>query len=416
LLGEQEDALAAERYLLYAAVSRPQELLVLSWHAAGDDGAAAARSLFIDDVCDLFDQRLYETRIGGRSSTSDRRARESPPPATAGAGAGAGAIAPLRDEELLIELGAHTWSPSSLAVWMSCPVRWLVERMLRAEDLDPRPEPLARGGLAHVALKQTLEGLKAETGSARLTQERLPLARELLARALAQEEARFALSAAPERRPGVRRRLRADLERYLEHAAASALERAGAGEEAHARRPFEPAYLELEFGLAQSDEDAGQRGEQDQLPAFDLGDGVMLRGRVDRVDVSPEGNAIVYDYKGRSAYGAAKWIAERELQVALYMRAVETLLGVRAVGGFYQPLSGGDLRARGVLELGAGAQTEYVGDDAREHVEVRALLDEAAAVAREAAAQAARGQLEPRPRTCAFKGGCSYPAICRCGC
>ena len=29
-LGEQEDALAAERYLLYAAVSRPEDLLVLS--------------------------------------------------------------------------------------------------------------------------------------------------------------------------------------------------------------------------------------------------------------------------------------------------------------------------------------------------------------------------------------------------
>jgi len=35
------------------------------------------------------------------------------------------------------------------------------------------------------------------------------------------------------------------------------------------------------------------------------------------------------------------------------------------------------------------------------------------AAAREAAAQAARGELEPRPPTCAFKGGCRYPAICR---
>src|SRR4029077_9405727 len=34
LLGEPRDALAAERYLLYAAASRPEELLVLSWHAA----------------------------------------------------------------------------------------------------------------------------------------------------------------------------------------------------------------------------------------------------------------------------------------------------------------------------------------------------------------------------------------------
>ncbi len=33
VLGEPQDALAAERYLLYAVVSRPEELLVLSWHS-----------------------------------------------------------------------------------------------------------------------------------------------------------------------------------------------------------------------------------------------------------------------------------------------------------------------------------------------------------------------------------------------
>ena len=49
-----------ERYALYAAVSRPQELLVLSWHAGDDDGVAEARSLFVDDVVDLFDEGLEE--------------------------------------------------------------------------------------------------------------------------------------------------------------------------------------------------------------------------------------------------------------------------------------------------------------------------------------------------------------------
>jgi ATP-dependent helicase/DNAse subunit B len=399
LLGEQEDALAAERYLYYAAVSRPEERLFLSWHAADDDGAAAMRSLFIDDVCDLFEDDLKRTRSSGRSRA----------PLASEAGARGAAIAALHDDGVLAGLAAHTWSASSLSVWVGCPVRWLVERMLRARDIEPHPEPLARGGLAHVALKQTLEGLRSETGSARLTPEKLKLARELLGRALAEGEAQFPLSAAPERRPGLRRRLHADLERYLEHAAACA--------EPATERVFEPTHLELEFGFApREEEEDGAGGEERGLPAFDLGGGVMLRGRVDRVDVSADGAALVYDYKGRSAHGAAKWIAERELQVALYMRALEALLGVRVVGGFYQPLSGGDLRARGVLELGAGAPGECVGDDARAPAEVRALVDEALATAREAAAEAARGELEPRPRTCAFKGGCSYPAICRCEC
>ena len=46
--------------------------------------------------------------------------------------------------------------------------------------------------------------------------------------------------------------------------------------------------------------------------------------------------------------------------------------------------------------------------------EVRELLDEALASVRGAAAEAARGALEPRPQTCAFHGGCMYPTICRC--
>jgi len=40
--------------------------------------------------------------------------------------------------------------------------------------------------------------------------------------------------------------------------------------------------------------------------------------------------------------------------------------------------------------------------------------DLAAGMLREAAAQAGRGELEPRPRTCAYRGGCMYPTICRC--
>jgi ATP-dependent helicase/nuclease subunit B len=410
-LTEHEDALAAERYLLYAAASRPQELLVLSWHTAGDDGAPQMRSLFVDDVCDLFEgppgERVRRP-LGAVGRPSSQK--ETATAARAGRAGVDRSVsdrpAPLRDRELLADLRGHTWSASSLEVWMSCPVRWLVERMLRAEDLDPDPEPLARGGLAHAVLKDTFEGLRRETGSARLTAGRLGLARELLKSALAENAADFALSPAPERRPGLRRRLEADLERYLEHAAGAASPDGGDGGE----RSLEPTHLELGFGFAEGD-DRWQPGEQ---PAFDLGGGVMLRGRIDRVDVGADGEAIVYDYKGRSASPAAKWIAERDLQVALYMLAIEALLGLRAVGGFYQPLTGGDLRPRGVLEDESGAQVECVGSDRRERADMRALLSEVLAAAREAAAQAGRGELQPRPQTCGFRGGCAYPTICRC--
>ncbi len=378
------DALAVERYLLYAAISRPEELLVLSWHAASDDGAGETRSLFVDDVVDLFEEGLEERRRRRPLGAVDRpvpRAARPPRP-----------LAPLREEGLTEELREHTWSASSLEVWASCPVKWFVQRMLRAEDLDPDPEPLARGGLAHAVLKDTLEELRERAGSAKLTPARLGLARDLLREALQRRAKEFPLSAAEERRPGLRRRLEADLERYLEHAA-------------ERESPLEPTYLELGFGFA----------EEEGLPALELGEGLRLRGRIDRVDVGTGGReAVVYDYKGRNAPPAAKWVEQGNVQVALYMRAVEELLGLEAVGGFYQPLSGADLRARGVLDGESAMEIGCVRGDVREHAEVAELLVQAVAQAREAAAQAGRGELEARPRTCAYRGGCMYPTICRC--
>jgi ATP-dependent helicase/DNAse subunit B len=390
-LGEHEDTLAAERYLLYAAVSRPEELLVLSWHVADDDGEPTARSLFVDDVCDLFTETLGERRarrpLGAVDPTPANAPRIDLPQ-------GSGA---LSDERLLAELRERPWSASSLEQWIGCPMRWFVERVLHPGAFDPEPEPFARGGLAHAALRDTLEGLRSETGSARLTPARLTRARQLLREALQINEADYPLSVVPERRPGVRRRLRADLERYLEHAA-------------EADSPLEPRFLELGFGIGADDE----RGEESSLGAFELGPGVRMRGRIDRVDVDEAGQAVVYDYKSSDAPPQAKWLAENKLQVALYMLAVENLLGLDAAGGFYQPLSGPDLRARGVLDGESSVVLDCVRGDTQEHERVRELLGEALDAALAAAAQAARGELEARPRTCAFRGGCQFPTICRC--
>lgn len=392
-LGEHEDALAAERYLLYAAVSRPQELLVLSWHVSDDDGEPTARSLFVEDVCDLFDQRLLSQRLrrplGAVGWPDEAEQAESPVRAPA-----PGVLDHVR---VLAELQRQVWSASSLETWIGCPVRWFVERMLRPGSLEPDAEPLARGGLAHAVLKDTLEALRRNTGSARVRPATLALARELLEQAFSENAAEFPLSVVPERRPGALRRLRSDLHRYLSHAA-------------EADSELEPSALELGFGFASGDE----RGPASTLPAFELGGGVRMRGRIDRVDVSEQGDAVVYDYKARVAPPAAKWIGDGKLQVALYMRAVEDLLGVSAAGGFYQPLSGPDLRARGLLDADSGVELDCVRGDVREHVEVRGLLDEALAAAREAAAQAACGALEARPPSCAYNGGCQYPQICRC--
>lgn len=379
------DPLAGERYLFYAALSRPRELLALSWHTADDDGMQRSRSLFVDDVCDLFACDLHGARVKralgevgeGRSGS----ARPAPP------------IAALRDERVLDELGERRlWSASALEAWAGCPVRWFVERLLGARDLEPEAEPLARGALAHAALREVLEGLRRETGSARLRPAVLARARQLLGAALAEHEREHPLSVAPERVPGARRRLRADLERYLDHAA-------------EGESTLEPTHLELSFGFAE---------EPEGLPALDLGQGIGVRGRIDRIDVDPaSGAAVVYDYKGARAPDAGRWSRERSFQVPLYMRALQAT-GTHVAGGFYQPLSGRDLRARGAVEVD-GVELDCVRGDAYEPDELRALIEEALQQARAAALEARAGRLEPRAATCGFgESGCMYPEICRC--
>jgi ATP-dependent helicase/DNAse subunit B len=390
VLRPEPDALAAERYLLYALVSRPEERLTLSWHTAGEDGTPLARSLFVDDVCDLFAEGLRERMArrgagaagwpGSEASASAIAVRPRP-------------IQPLQDERVLGALRERVlWSASSLETWAACPVKWFVERLLRGEDIDPDPEPIARGALAHAALKQTLERLREHTGLARLSPASLGLAKRLLHDALTELEPDYPLSSAPERVPGARRRLAVELERYLGYAAEQ-------------DSPFEPTYLELEFGFG---EDA------EALPPLELGEGVLLRGRIDRVDSGPGCEAVVYDYKGRSAPPSAKWLTDGAWQVALYMCAVRQLLGYTPVGGFYQPLAGKDIRPRGVLDGESGVDLDCVRTDKVEGEALRVLLDECMVAARAAADEARSGALEPRPDTCAYGGGCAYPTICRC--
>jgi RecB family exonuclease len=156
------------------------------------------------------------------------------------------------------------------------------------------------------------------------------------------------------------------------------------------------------------------------LPPLVLGDGpeqVLVRGMIDRVDADSAGHAVVRDYKsgaGRADWPAARWSADRRLQVALYLVVVRELTELEPVGGFYQPLRGNDLRGRGMFLAGAGdgAGAGAVERDGRSPEEFEAELDDAVQRAIAVAAELRSGRLEPCPQTCS-RNGCAYPGICR---
>jgi hypothetical protein len=227
-------------------------------------------------------------------------------------------------------------------------------------------------------------------GGGRLTPDRLDEARAILHAALRRHSAGARLSAHPERLRSALRRLEADLLRYVDHAA-------------HAGSDAVPAHFELTFG-----------GAEDERPAAELAGGALrLTGRIDRVDLI-DGEAIVYDYKGKTAPRRADWIEQARLQVGLYMLALPQVLGVDAAGGLYQPLGSEDGRPRGAIRDDADPGLRPYKPDRATEEELDALLDGVLGVALDALAGIRAGALAPRPERCAWNGGCAHPTICRC--
>lgn len=393
-----EDEADIEQLYLYAAVSRPTEELVLGWHEATDDGGPVVRSHFVDELARLLPAAVIDQpaarRLGaagwepGVAPTTRLAAQHT---AVAEGGAPPALIAPLTDAAALGPIRErHTWSASALETWVSCPVRWFVERHLRPGVLEPDAEQLVRGSLAHRVLEQVVAQLAAGDGGLAASS---PEARQRLVIAvLAAEAAGNPLSVNPERLRSELRRLELDLVGYLERAASSGTS-------------FTPKHFEFAFGTAEA-----------EYPALELGDGILrLAGVIDRIDLSPGGReAVIYDYKGRGKpIPPGRWLADGKLQVLLYLLAVRDLLSVHTVGGFYQPLNAEGHAARGVLlededPLLATTKGDRVTPEALE-----ALLAEAAERALAAVEEIRSGQLRPRPDTCGWQGGCQYPTICR---
>jgi ATP-dependent helicase/DNAse subunit B len=406
-LGATEDALERERYLFYACVSRATEQLVLSYRSSDEEGNLALPSPFVADVAGLLAEGWVERRRrrlladvvwdADGAPTERERAR-----AHASAGHDPVAGAPAEGRRPARSLGPPALarlrhlkilSGGALESYADCPVKWLVERELAPEALEPEPDPLARGNYMHAALEEVLRRL----GQA-VSRETLAGANRILDEVLSEIPTTLAAGRSEAVRAATLQTVEADLRRYLAYEAAN-----GCG--------WRPEGIELRFGFEQ---------EQGSLPPLVLGDGpdrILVRGVIDRIDVDPDGGggAIVRDYKSgssRPAHQGARWGQDRQLQVALYMLAARELLGLRPVAGLYQPLGGGDLRARGIYLDDAPVGTRVVANDARTAEELDASLAEAAERAISLAARLRLGELEPCPQTCT-RDGCAYPGICR---
>jgi ATP-dependent helicase/DNAse subunit B len=390
LPGADDDA-ARERYLLYACVSRATEQVTFSYRSAEEDGSVVRHSPFLDDVATLFVDDWWARRTRRLLADVVWPAEQAPtardhalavaaaapaPPITTSAETrtlGAAALAHVRHRELV--------SGSALELFELCPVRWLVERQLAPEDLEPEGQALAKGTFLHAVLERVLRALGAP-----LTSATLPAAEQALAAEMRVLPPEMAPGLSPAVRGAILRGIEADLKRFLRYEAQDVTE-------------WTPREFELAF------ETVLGAGEET----------VGFRGTIDRIDIAADGRRVVLrDYKSGSGgveRSAAKWIEGGTLQIGLYMIAVRRLLELEPVAGLYQPLTGGDLRPRGAYLSGTELGSHTYTNDGLDQAELDALLDEVERAALELVATIRRGELTPCPATCS-REGCAHPGIC----
>jgi ATP-dependent helicase/DNAse subunit B len=150
-------------------------------------------------------------------------------------------------------------------------------------------------------------------------------------------------------------------------------------------------------------EDPHWAGEFETRPEqkfrFTLADDVEISGRIDRLDVTPDGSAFVIDYKYSGAQGIKNRAADLNLlQPQLYVLAVERLFGLRAAGMFYWGLKGGIQRKGWSEPFPPGWREQAIETTLRIAGEIRA------------------GRVEPSPadpgkcRFCDFRDVCRFEA------
>jgi len=445
-LQPRRDSEAEERYFFHAALALPRRGLVLSYRDSDENGAAEARSPFLDDVRRLLDpppgdggddpletdltrgrdlaqvvhrlsdapsERELARSIAARGHTADAGALLD----TAGASrATASSIAsqiagaaetevatrapgPLTNPAVLERLAAvPAYGGTTLEGFDVCSYRWFVNHELRPERLDPAPDPLVQGGIMHAALERLY---REPPGAEPLPrpdslQAWISRGRELVAEIAAGR----GLGEHPAER-AILRRVEGLLARFL-------------AEEAERDGRFQPWLLEAGFGEA----------EEADRPVLEI-DGWALHGAIDRVDRDADGRALVVDYKlSSSVTPLAKLEEEAKLQLQLYLIAVAELWDAPIVGGVYHPLRGSSLRRpRGAVLDEAAEELASFGLSRTDVVDREAfdeVLSEARGRAGEIVARMRHGDIrrDPGPRRGLRNHGvcpqfCDLAPICR---
>ena len=307
-----------------------------------------------------------------------------------------------------------TLSPSSLEAYIRCPARWFFEHKLPTDKLDGEFGPKQRGTLCHRVLQTFHQQMPSHLGVARITPELLEQRAgdvDALLDACFDAAVREARETAED--PDARNQ---DVLNCL--VAVSPLEERSVESRrvqlrdvvrAEALFPmgYAPVAAEWEFGPQRRRPDGGTAGPAVGPVPYA---GVLLQGKIDRIDADAEGRALVVDYKG--SISSFDVVSEDGIplhsQAFMYARAVERGgLGLSPSGVAYFSYTSAGIVGQGDAHLTAALPTGRAEDAfyrrfGKTYSELddafAATLDAVEVCAAEAAERMRAGDISPEPR------------------
>ena len=226
----------------------------------------------------------------------------------------------------------HVWSPTSLETYATCPFAYFLNRVAGLEalpEVEPNLSASDRGTAIHNVLSTFYRKWLA-SGNTKVTLSTLADATEMILHLADAELEKYSFDSPlwdatkilmlgnPQNGPGY-------FERFL------------TSETLEADSPLVPSYFEFAFGMGTDpSDDPASSPKPVELASPDGTKKLCIRGRIDRIDITPEGQFLIYDYKSGRDHPRAKDIeAGTALQLPLYLLSFGQITGSHGIGGGY---------------------------------------------------------------------------------
>jgi len=293
------------------------------------------------------------------------------------------------------QLGSRTsFAVTELERFADCSSAWFVERFLDPKTIDAEPDAKQRGSVAHNALYRFFSRIPAELGVEKLEPQHVEAATGLMRRCLDEAVAGVRMDLSPLQERELDQSLWRDLSAFVE-------------EECESELTLVPRRFEVSFG--------SDRAAPELQRGLELGPGLTLSGKIDRIDVDPFGaRGVVQDYKsGKSAHSARQIESELRLQIPLYMLVLRDLVGLEPLGGLYRPLAGAR-KPRGLVR-GSEAETlpGYVSHDYLDEEAFWGVVESARGTATALAERIREGDVRHDPLGGDCPAWCDLWTVCR---